>query len=69
MKIVFLFIGLFAGYVIKDLLTTESEVTYIIKKLRAKRGGEVTVDADATVIKPKNKKEERKQRREAKNKK
>ena len=69
MKIVFLFIGLFGGYVIKDLLTTESEVTYIIKKLRAKRGGEVTVDADATVIKPKNKKEERKQRREAKNKK
>ena len=64
----FILIGIVIGYVAKDLLTKESEITYIIKKLRARKGGEITVDADATVIKP-NKKEKRKQRRESRKKK
>ena len=47
MKILlFIAIGFIAGYVVKDLTTTESEVIYRIKRLRAKRGGVVTVNAD-----------------------
>ena len=41
------------GYIVKDLLTKESEVIFHIKKLRAKKGGEIKVDSEVTVSKPK----------------
>jgi hypothetical protein len=62
MKIaLFIALGFIAGYIVKDLLTKESEVIYYIKKLRAKKGGEVNVEAEATVVKTKTRKEERKE--------
>ena len=51
--------GMFLGWAIKDLLTTDSKITYHIKRLRAKEGSTITVEAEAV----QNKKDERKQRR------
>ena len=52
MKILlFIEIGFIVGYVTKDLLTKESEVNYIIKRLRAKKGGHIEVDGDVTLDK------------------
>jgi len=69
MKILlFIAIGFIAGYVVKDLLTKESEVIYYIKKLRAKKGGTIDVDGRVTIEKKTRKQlreERRKQRREA----
>ena len=54
MKILlFIAIGFIAGYIAKDLLTKESEVIYHIKRLRANRGGEVSVNADVILDKSK----------------
>ena len=50
-------LGLFLGWAVNDLLTTESKITYHIKRLRAKDGGVITVDAKAKMT--------RKQRRES----
>ncbi|HDY66594.1 MAG TPA: hypothetical protein ENH85_02255 [Candidatus Scalindua sp.] len=66
MKILlFIAIGFIAGYISKDLLTKESEVIYNIRRLRAKKGGEVSVNADV-IIETKTGKERRKKRREDK---
>ena len=47
MKIaLFIAIGFIAGYIVKDLLTKESEIVYHIKKLRAKDSGVVSVTAE-----------------------
>ena len=48
-------VGMFLGYVIKDLLTKESSIVYHIKRLRAKKGAEIHVQAEATVEKRKKK--------------
>lgn len=62
MKILlFLALGFIVGYIVKDLLTKESEIVYHIKRLRAKDSGVVSVTAEATV---ENKKEARKTRRD-----
>ena len=54
MKILaFILIGVIVGYVFKDVTTKESEVIYQIKKLRAKKGGEISVEGDVVVSKPK----------------
>ena len=54
MKILlFLSIGFIAGYIVKDLLTKESEVVYHIKRLKAKKGGEIKVESEVIVSKPK----------------
>jgi len=50
-ELLFIAIGFIAGYVVKDLLTKESEVIYHIKRLRAKKGGEISVDADVIIEK------------------
>jgi len=69
MKIaLFILIGIILGYVGKDLLTTESQIVYHIKRLRAKDSGVVSVTADATAVKRKDKlnfKDKRNQRKEA----
>jgi len=44
-------LGLFLGWAVNDLLTTESKITYHIKRLRAKDGGVITVDAKAKMKK------------------
>ncbi len=59
--IVTFFAGSLAGYMLCDALQTENRITYVIKKLKAKDGGSVVVDADATLTKE----EKRKQRRDA----
>lgn len=60
MKIaLFILIGIIVGYIAKDLMTKESEITYIIKKLRAKKGSEIQVDGTAVVEKKKEKKTRR----------
>lgn len=51
MILFYIAIGFIAGYIVKDLLTKESEVIYHIKRLRAKRGGIIDVDADARIYK------------------
>ena len=56
--------GGLGGYIACDRMTTEQKITYVIKKLRAKKGGEISVDGEA-VIEGRNRKEERKQRRDA----
>ena len=43
--------GFALGYMVCDRLTTESKITYVIKKLRAKNGGTVSVDSEATIDK------------------
>lgn len=58
--IAFIAIGFILGYVVKDLLTTESQIIYHIKRLRARDQGVVQVDGEAVAVKDK-----RKQRREA----
>ena len=58
-----LFVGMFLGYAICDLLTKESSIVYHIKKLRAKKGASITVEAEAVVEKGKRTKAERKQDR------
>ena len=55
MKLFFLALGFIAGYIAKDLLTTESQIIYHIKRLRAKDHGVVTVDGEATAVKEKRK--------------
>ena len=55
MTLFFIAIGFIAGYIVKDLLTKESEVIYHIKRLRAKKGGSIEVDGDVMVSKPKTK--------------
>ena len=59
-ELLFVAIGFIAGYVVKDLLTKESEVIYHIKRLRAKKGGSIDVDGNVTI-----EKKTRKQRRES----
>jgi len=70
MNLALFFIGLFAGYVIKDLLTTESQITYHIKRLRARRGSTINVESEAIATKTKKRvkrtAEQRKADREAK---
>ena len=51
MNLALFFIGLFTGYVIKDLLTTESQITYHIKRLRARRGSTINVESEAIATK------------------
>jgi hypothetical protein len=51
--ILYILIGIIVGYVGKDLLTTESQIVYHIKRLRAKKGGEIHVDAEAIAVKQK----------------
>ena len=64
MKILlFIAVGFIAGYIVKDLLTKESEVIYHIKRLRAKKGGEISVDANPIINKPKERKQRRKLRK------
>jgi hypothetical protein len=41
-------VGLFLGYLICDLLTKENSIVYHIKRLRAKEGSSITVEAEAT---------------------
>ena len=60
-ELLFVAIGFIAGYVVKDLLTKESEVIYHIKRLRAKKGGSIDVDGNVTV--EKNKRTRRKLRK------
>ena len=50
-ELLFVAIGFIAGYVVKDLLTKESEVIYHIKRLRAKKGGSIDVDGNVTIEK------------------
>ena len=52
--------GMFLGYMVSDLINTENKITYHIKRLRAKEGGTITVDAVAKQGKAK-----RNQRRES----
>ena len=59
-ELLFVAIGFIAGYVVKDLLTKESEVIYHIKRLRAKKGGSIDVDGNVVI-----EKKTRKQRRES----
>ena len=61
-ELLFVAIGFIAGYVVKDLLTKESEVIYHIKRLRAKKGGSIDVDGNVTIEK-KTPKQERKLRK------
>lgn len=69
MKILlFIAIGFIVGYVVKDLLTKESEVVYHIKRLRAKKGGEISVESQVILEKQgknkvKNKEKQPKERR------
>jgi len=62
-----LFVGMFLGYAICDLLTKESSIVYHIKKLRARRGSTINVEAEAIATtdrkRVKRTKEERKQAR------
>jgi len=61
MNLALFFIGLFAGYVIKDILTTESQIIYHIKRLRARRGSTINVESEAIATKTKRRtKEQRK---------
>jgi hypothetical protein len=61
MKILaFILVGIIIGYVGKDLLTTESQIVYHIKRLRAKKGGTVSVEAEAVAVKQKLTRGERK---------
>jgi len=64
--LLFIAIGFIAGYIVKDLLTKESEVVYHIKRLRANKGGEVSVNADVIQgeTKPKRGQKDRKSKRE-----
>ena len=55
------FAGGLGGYMLCDALQTENRITYVIKKLKAKDGGTIAVDTEATI----DKKEKRNQRREA----
>ena len=65
MKILlFIAIGFIAGYIAKDLLTKESEIVYHIKRLRAKKGGEISVESEVVVSKPKSKQKNKKNKRE-----
>ena len=52
--------GMFLGYMVSDLINTENKITYHIKRLRAKEGGTITVDAESKQDKTK-----RNQRRES----
>ena len=55
--------GMFLGYMVADLLSTESKITYHIKRLRAKKGATIQVEAEATQSlekRPKRTREERK---------
>ena len=62
--LLFLSIGFIAGYIVKDLLTKESEVIYHIKRLKAKKGGEIKVESEVTISKHKDKQpKEKKQRK------
>lgn len=70
MKIAFFIaIGVFVGYVVKDLMTKESQVIYHIRRLRAKKGGEITVESEVIVDNKKEKKTKQKPRRLRKNRK
>ena len=46
-----LFLGMFIGYAIKDLLSPESKLVYHIKRLKLKKspGGSINVSVDAEV--------------------
>lgn len=50
--LVALLAGFAGGYIACDRMTVESKITYIIKKLRARDGGAISVDAEATVVAP-----------------
>jgi len=66
MKILaFIAIGFALGYIAKDLLTKESQVIYHIKRLRAKKGGEISVESEIVLDNDKPKKDKRNQRRDA----
>lgn len=67
MKLFFigLCLGLFLGYAVCDLLTKESSIVYHIKKLRAKKGSHITVEAEAVESSKQTRREKRKQRRES----
>lgn len=70
MKIAFFIaIGFIVGYVVKDLMTKESQVIYHIRRLRAKKGGEITVESEVIVDNKKEKKTKQKPRRLRKNRK
>ena len=65
MKIAFFIaIGFIVGYVVKDLMTKESQVIYHIKRLRAKKGG--SIDVDGAVIVEKNTRKQRRKSRKNK---
>lgn len=55
MILFYIAIGFIAGYVTKDLLTKESEVIYHIKRLKAKKGGEIKVESEVVISKPETK--------------
>jgi hypothetical protein len=62
------FAGGLGGYILCDVIQTENTINYVIKKLKAKKGGSIDVDAEAVLSnedKRQQKKEERKQRRES----
>jgi len=57
MKILlFIAVGFIAGYIVKDLLTKESEIIYHIKRLRAKKGGSIDVNSEIIIDNKKEKK-------------
>jgi len=58
--------GMFIGYAISDLLNKESSIVYHIKKLRAKKGGTVSVEAEAIIDKKADRKTRREERRKNK---
>jgi hypothetical protein len=54
-------LGALIGYILCDLLTKESSIVYHIKRLRAKEGSVINVEAEAVL----SRKEKRKQRRKS----
>ena len=67
MKILlFIAIGFIGGYITKDLLTKESEIIYHIKRLRAKKGGEISVESEIVVDNKKESKPRRERRKKKK---
>ena len=62
------FAGALGGYILCDVIQTENTINYVIKKLKAKKGGTIDVDAEAVLSnqdKKQQRKEKRNQRRDA----
>ena len=68
MKLAFLFLGMFLGYAVCDLLNVESKIVYHIKRLKNKNspGGVITVEAEAKITRKQRRKTRREERRKNK---